>query len=1051
MVTRHRQTSPTNGSNIEANIKKNFEIISNGVMYPVAIYKLKMLRTCLFQCCIVSLVITSTLATGTIARVKRCPTRAESKFVSQKKCTPPEVYHCLIDDEDKFVETCNEFIQLPPGYYPRYTSFSERIYYDPCPHVRYQPWPVKSYEITECEVEKSSCTGIGQVPCSDGNITEDATCSCDYKNGYVMTGPDKCCSPAGDDDCFCKYHPCQIDLQELDSDYNCVDKCNPGYYRPFGQNNCEHTQNSSYTPPTASTANNTTVPSLSVLVVLEFVVHDTFTVGPKIGVTLLVVTAVLGTVYVVYILSTHQIVKPRLTYDEFYEVQIYKLLKAASEGDTQMLQSLSNQRYIDMHDTDNDKRSALHLAACEGHFSSVEYLLHHNAGYTKAKDRCLCHTAAQDAEWHMKLVKNKEHEQCFKEIVYILRNHKSSQKDKHHFRDIVALKLIKSAENGELTELESLHEQGTDMNLSDSDGRTALHAAAEKSQELSINFLIDECKVSPFVRWRDQRPVQLIKDGPDKQNIIEKLNKYMKQQLDPESVFHMTITHEDEDLKTVRLLNSASRGDISRLRAYKAAGYKMTVSDYDRKTALHIAVSNNQEHVVEYLLKDCGLIDEANKTEDRWGRTPLMAAKGKGRGNIFKIFLKYCPNITNTENDEYKTFSLLMAGKKGEVKTLKRLYDSGVSMNMQDYDGRTALHLAVDEWKIEAMEYLIATCNCNMYLPDRYGYTAYDGMNKDRDRFRSFEDFKITRAAETLVSYGKKPQSPEEDEITETKDVKGKRFRVFSSQDIKNKKLFPKRNSAKSFTPKLKQQGVPPLVTDRSNMYLLYEAAAIGDVETMKKSEYPYFDVGDYIKNTPLHIAAAAGHLNVVRYLIEDCKVSPFIRDNEMRRPVDLVEKQIELLVSRAATSANLFQRKRFTDVRKKLKQEMTNIMNTHDTGTDSSFINFEKDVQIFMLLNKTYKGDIQSVKGYVESDRSIINQTDYDQRTALHIAVAENHEHLVRYFLRDLKDVIKTDIIDRWGRTPYKDAEENMFEEILFIFKDNGYTVDDSLLTKND
>lgn len=63
--------------------------------------------------------ITLVLATGTIARVKRCPTRAErSKIHPHPKCKSPEVYHCLIDDEDKFVETCNEFIQLPPGMYP---------------------------------------------------------------------------------------------------------------------------------------------------------------------------------------------------------------------------------------------------------------------------------------------------------------------------------------------------------------------------------------------------------------------------------------------------------------------------------------------------------------------------------------------------------------------------------------------------------------------------------------------------------------------------------------------------------------------------------------------------------------------------------------------------------------------------------------------------------------------------------------------------------------------------------------------------------------------
>lgn len=38
-----------------------------------------------------------------------------------------------------------------------------------------------------------------------------------------------------------------------------------------------------------------------------------------------------------------------------------------------------------------------------------------------------------------------------------------------------------------------------------------------------------------------------------------------------------------------------------------------------------------------------------------------------------------------------------------------------------------------------------------------------------------------------------------------------------------------------------------------------------------------------------------------------------------------------------------------------------------------------------------------------------------------------------------------------RWGRTPYKDAEENMFEDMLAIFKDNGYTGDANLSTETD
>lgn len=59
-----------------------------------------------------------------------------------------------------------------------------------------------------------------------------------------------------------------------------------------------------------------------------------------------------------------------------------------------------------------------------------------------------------------------------------------------------------------------------------------------------------------------------------------------------------------------------------------------------------------------------------------------------------------------------------------------------------------------------------------------------------------------------------------------------------------------------------------------------------------------------------------------------------------MRRPVDLVEGQIKLIVARPATPANLYQRKRFTDVRNKLNKEMNNILEPNDTvGKISSLV----------------------------------------------------------------------------------------------------------------
>lgn len=45
----------------------------------------------------------------------------------------------------------------------------------------------------------------------------------------------------------------------------------------------------------------------------------------------------------------------------------------------------------------------------------------------------------------------------------------------------------------------------------------------------------------------------------------------------------------------------------------------MTVSDYYKRTALHIAVNNKQELIVEFLLKECDMLkQQADTAYDRY-------------------------------------------------------------------------------------------------------------------------------------------------------------------------------------------------------------------------------------------------------------------------------------------------------------------------------------------------------------------------------------------------------------------------------------------------
>ena len=104
---------------------------------------------------------------------------------------------------------------LIQGKFPRYSSFGDDIYYDPCPETRYQHWPAKSFQITDCLFEKSKCVSEGQKLCTTGTASTDSTCECDYKNGYAMIGG-KCCSPTSYEDCTCFRKDCPDENQELD-------------------------------------------------------------------------------------------------------------------------------------------------------------------------------------------------------------------------------------------------------------------------------------------------------------------------------------------------------------------------------------------------------------------------------------------------------------------------------------------------------------------------------------------------------------------------------------------------------------------------------------------------------------------------------------------------------------------------------------------------------------------------------------------------------------------------------------------------------------------
>ncbi|XP_044592745.1 serine/threonine-protein phosphatase 6 regulatory ankyrin repeat subunit C isoform X6 [Cotesia glomerata] len=442
---------------------------------------------------------------------------------------------------------------------------------------------------------------------------------------------------------------------------------------------------------------------------------------------------------------------------------------------------------------------------------------------------------------------------------------------------------IASAE-GDETLVKYFYGVRASASIADHQDRTPMHLAAENGHASIIDLLAEKFRASIFERTKDGSTLMHIASlngHSECANMLFKKGVYL----------HMP------NKRGARSIHTAARyGHVGIISTLLQRGEKVDATTNDNYTALHIAVESAKPSVVETLL---GYGAEVHVRGGKLHETPLHIAARVLDGDRCALMLLKSGAGPNLTTDDGQT-PVHVAAKYGNLTTLKLLLEDGGDPMYKSKNGETPLHLACRDCRSAVASYLIefvkekkgrdvATNYVNTVNNDGASPLHYAGQIEPTEVIELGDDRAVVRSLlENGADVSLQTKQNQETAfhycaLAGNNQALTEMINHMSSTDVQ--KALNKQ-SAVGWTPLLiaAHRGHMELVTTllanharvdvfdlegRSALHLAAEHGYLQVCDALLASK-AFINSKSRVGRTALHLAAMNGYTHLVRFLIQD-------------------------------------------------------------------------------------------------------------------------------------------------------------------------------------